>query len=94
MEIVYNFRANIQNSSVAISVNPVNNKKNIFPGSGSNCDIVLHSSTSRNGSIQSPLFPGPYPSRTLCRFEFQGNGRQRVQVNEYIFADVCLRVLN
>ncbi|XP_037027150.1 suppressor of lurcher protein 1-like [Bradysia coprophila] len=46
----------------------------------SNCDIVLHSSTSKNGSIQSPLFPGPYPPRTFCRFEFQGNGRQRVQI--------------
>ncbi|KAJ6638895.1 Suppressor of lurcher protein 1 [Pseudolycoriella hygida] len=46
----------------------------------STCDIKLHSSTSKNGTIQSPLFPGPYPPRTECKYEFQGNGRQRVQI--------------
>lgn len=45
-----------------------------------NCDIILHSSTSKNGSIQSPMYPGTYPAKTYCRYEFQGRGREKIQI--------------
>lgn len=48
--------------------------------SATKCDIVLHSSVTKNGTIQSPLFPAPYPIRSLCRYEFQGDEKERVQV--------------
>lgn len=52
-----------------------------LPFAASNCDIVIYSSTARNGSIKSPSYPTTYPKNTLCRFEFRGTGRERIQVN-------------
>ncbi|CAG9764385.1 unnamed protein product [Ceutorhynchus assimilis] len=49
-------------------------------GKGSSCDIVINSDTSKNGTIMSPMYPSPYPSKTTCRYEFQGRGKERVQV--------------
>ncbi|KAK4881895.1 hypothetical protein RN001_005214 [Aquatica leii] len=47
---------------------------------GSNCDVVYVSDSIKNGTITSPLYPSPYPARTICRYEFQGKGKERVQV--------------
>lgn len=38
------------------------------------------SANTKNGSIISPLFPGPYAPKTMCRFEFRGTGKERIQV--------------
>ncbi|XP_050302359.1 suppressor of lurcher protein 1 [Anthonomus grandis grandis] len=46
----------------------------------SSCDIIINSDTSKNGTIMSPMYPSPYPSKTTCRYEFQGRGKERVQV--------------
>lgn len=46
----------------------------------SSCDVAFSSDVSKNGSITSPSYPAPYPSRTTCRYEFQGRGRERVQI--------------
>jgi hypothetical protein len=50
--------------------------------SGSKCDILLYSSTSKNGTIQSPQYPGAYPPKTFCRYEFLGKVKERIQVND------------
>ncbi|KAF7277770.1 hypothetical protein GWI33_009191 [Rhynchophorus ferrugineus] len=42
--------------------------------------MVINSDTSKNGTIMSPFYPSPYPSKTTCRYEFQGRGKERVQV--------------
>lgn len=52
-----------------------------------NCDVVLYASTSLNGSIQSPFYPGIYPPRSFCRYEFQGTEKQRVQI---VFSEFSL----
>ncbi|KAF5293217.1 hypothetical protein FQA39_LY13685 [Lamprigera yunnana] len=46
----------------------------------SNCDVIYASDSIKNGTITSPLYPSPYPARTICRYEFQGKGKERVQV--------------
>ncbi|XP_055381437.1 suppressor of lurcher protein 1-like [Condylostylus longicornis] len=53
---------------------------NIFV-TGSNCDIVFHSSKSKNGTFTTPLFPKSYPARTFCRIEFIGQGKERIQIS-------------
>lgn len=53
----------------------------LFLIAGQNCDKVFYSDTALNGTIKSMNFPGPYPPKTYCRYEFQGRGKQRIQVN-------------
>lgn len=55
--------------------------------SGSSCDVVYNSDVAKNGTITSPAYPAPYPSRTTCRYEFQGRGKERVQI---VFQDFNL----
>lgn len=45
------------------------------------------SDISKNGSIMSPSYPSPYPSKTTCRYEFQGRGKERIQI---VFQDFNL----
>ncbi|XP_063913005.1 suppressor of lurcher protein 1 isoform X2 [Zophobas morio] len=54
---------------------------------GSSCDVTVSSDMIKNGTIQSPSYPAPYPSRTTCRYDFQGRGKERVQV---VFQDFNL----
>jgi len=42
--------------------------------------VVISSDEGKNGTIGSPNFPQPYPSRSQCRYEFQGRGKERVQL--------------
>ncbi|KAG5308949.1 SOL1 protein, partial [Pseudoatta argentina] len=51
------------------------------------CDIVYNSDTTKTGIVMSPGYPNPYPSRTHCTYDFQGRGKERVQV---IFQDLNL----
>jgi len=44
------------------------------------CVHEYFSSTAMNGSFQSPGFPVTYPANTVCRYIFQGKGRERVQI--------------
>ncbi|XP_063243497.1 suppressor of lurcher protein 1-like [Bacillus rossius redtenbacheri] len=46
----------------------------------SNCDLVVSSDSSKNGSLSSPGFPQPYPPSSYCQYDFQGRGKERVQV--------------
>ncbi|CAB3376899.1 Hypothetical predicted protein [Cloeon dipterum] len=50
------------------------------PSSAVNCDVLITSDEGKNGTIASPSFPQPYPPRSLCRYEFQGRGKERVQL--------------
>lgn len=50
--------------------------------SGTHCDKVIYSGKGKNGTVQSPMFPGPYSPRTFCRYEFQGQGKERIQVSQ------------
>lgn len=50
------------------------------PSKGSSCDVVFNSDVTKNGSLSSPNYPSPYPPRTSCRYEFQGRGKERVQI--------------
>lgn len=52
-----------------------------------NCDLVITSDAGKNGSVSSPGYPQPYPPRSLCRYEFQGKGKERVQL---VFTDFNL----
>ncbi|KAG8233734.1 hypothetical protein J437_LFUL013141 [Ladona fulva] len=45
-----------------------------------NCNQVFSSDISKNGTISSPDYPNPYPARSQCRFDFQGRGKERVQI--------------
>ncbi|KAK9739706.1 CUB domain [Popillia japonica] len=54
----------------------------------SSCDLVLSSDLAKNGTISSPNYPGPYPPRTTCRYEFEGRGRERVRI---VFRDFFMR---
>ncbi|XP_074000217.1 suppressor of lurcher protein 1-like isoform X7 [Rhodnius prolixus] len=51
------------------------------------CDVKLNSDIMKNGSITSPGFPGPYPPKTTCQYEFIGSGRERIQL---VFTDFSL----
>ncbi|KAJ8919160.1 hypothetical protein NQ315_012146 [Exocentrus adspersus] len=53
----------------------------------SSCDVVINSDTNKNGTIMSPSYPSPYPPKTTCRYEFQGRGKERVQI---VFQDFNL----
>ncbi|KAK7791979.1 hypothetical protein R5R35_010149 [Gryllus longicercus] len=53
----------------------------------SSCDLVLSSDVQKRGSVASPGFPGPYPARSHCRYDFQGRGKERVQL---VFSDFSL----
>ncbi|XP_057664757.1 suppressor of lurcher protein 1 isoform X2 [Diorhabda carinulata] len=57
----------------------------------SNCDVNISSDTSRNGTIISPSYPSPYPAKTTCSYEFQGRGKERVQI---VFHDFSLYLPN
>lgn len=46
-----------------------------------------YSDVGKNGTIMSPSYPLPYPARTTCKYEFQGRGKERVQI---VFQDVNL----
>lgn len=39
----------------------------------------------------SPSYPAPYPPKTTCRYEFQGRGKERVQI---VFQDFNLYYSN
>ncbi|KAK9506890.1 hypothetical protein O3M35_008741 [Rhynocoris fuscipes] len=45
----------------------------------------------KNGSITSPGFPGPYPPKTTCQYEFIASGRERIQL---VFTDFSLFIPN
>ncbi|KAI4484206.1 hypothetical protein M0804_007662 [Polistes exclamans] len=53
----------------------------------SSCDVVFNSDLTKTGVVTSPGYPNTYPSRTHCRYDFQGRGKERVQV---IFQDFNL----
>ncbi|KAL2714534.1 suppressor of lurcher protein 1 isoform X1 [Vespula squamosa] len=53
----------------------------------SSCDMVFNSDLTKTGVVTSPGYPNPYPSRTNCKYDFQGRGKERVQV---IFQDFNL----
>ncbi|XP_046988820.1 suppressor of lurcher protein 1-like [Schistocerca americana] len=53
----------------------------------SNCDATLSSDLVKNGSVSSPGYPDPYPPGSHCRYDFQGRGKERVQV---VFNDFLL----
>ena len=56
---------------------------------GLNCDVEVSSDVTKNGSITSPNFPGPYPAGVHCNYHFHGSGRERVQL---VFSDFDLIV--
>ncbi|CAG9835219.1 unnamed protein product [Diabrotica balteata] len=58
---------------------------------GSSCDVTISSDTNRNGTITSPSYPSPYPAKTTCTYEFQGRGKERVQI---VFQDFSLYIPN
>ncbi|XP_006563716.1 suppressor of lurcher protein 1 isoform X2 [Apis mellifera] len=51
------------------------------------CDMVFNSDTTKTGVVTSPGYPNPYPPRTHCTYEFQGRGKERVQL---VFHDLNL----
>ncbi|XP_068083956.1 suppressor of lurcher protein 1 [Anabrus simplex] len=51
------------------------------------CDLVLNSDSHKSGSVASPGYPNPYPPRSHCRYDFQGRGKERVQI---VFSDLKL----
>ena len=55
--------------------------------SASSCDMVFHSDSTKTGIVTSPGYPNPYPPRATCRYDFQGRGKERVQI---IFQDFNL----
>ncbi|KAK9739230.1 CUB domain [Popillia japonica] len=58
---------------------------------GSNCDTIYNSDISKNGTLSSLSYPTPYPTRITCRYEFQGRGKERVQI---VFQDFNLYQTN
>jgi hypothetical protein len=51
------------------------------------CDQTFISSKSNNGTFHSPNYPQEYPGDVLCKFTFEGQGRERVQI---IFTEIAL----
>lgn len=51
------------------------------------CDMVYNSDSTKIGIVTSPGYPNSYPPRTHCTYDFQGRGKERVQV---IFQDLNL----
>lgn len=54
---------------------------------GSNCNELYTSDINKNGTIMSPSYPLPYPAKTSCNYEFQGRGKERIQI---VFQDFNL----
>ncbi|XP_074000230.1 suppressor of lurcher protein 1-like [Rhodnius prolixus] len=54
---------------------------------GPSCDVKISSDQTKNGSITSPGFPGQYPPKTTCQYEFIASGRERIQL---VFTDFSL----
>ncbi|XP_066581452.1 suppressor of lurcher protein 1 [Prorops nasuta] len=46
----------------------------------SSCNMVFNSDQAKTGVVTSPNYPNSYPSRTHCTYDFQGRGKERVQV--------------
>ncbi|XP_015603832.1 suppressor of lurcher protein 1 isoform X2 [Cephus cinctus] len=53
----------------------------------SSCDMIYNSDTTKTGIVTSPGYPNPYQARAHCRYDFQGRGKERVQV---VFQDFNL----
>lgn len=53
----------------------------------STCDQLFVSDAGKNGTLSSPQYPSPYPSRSHCRYDFQGRGKERIQI---VFTDFDL----
>ncbi|CAL7937482.1 unnamed protein product [Xylocopa violacea] len=49
--------------------------------------MVFNSDSTKTGVVTSPGYPNPYPPRTHCTYDFQGRGKERVQV---MFQDLNL----
>lgn len=45
------------------------------------CSASILSSRSLTGVIASPSYPQPYPKNIICRYEFIGNGSERIQLD-------------
>ncbi|XP_041351240.1 suppressor of lurcher protein 1-like [Gigantopelta aegis] len=45
------------------------------------CNDVIRSINRKNGTIKSPFYPQSYPADIVCRYTFQGVGRERVQLH-------------
>ncbi|RZC35746.1 suppressor of lurcher protein 1 [Asbolus verrucosus] len=80
-------KRNMRTWSIGFPHIPITRLTGRFILSGSSCDVVINSDTNKNGTIASPSYPAPYPSRTTCRYEFQGRGKERVQI---VFQDFNL----
>nr|XP_018907000.1 PREDICTED: suppressor of lurcher protein 1 [Bemisia tabaci]XP_018907008.1 PREDICTED: suppressor of lurcher protein 1 [Bemisia tabaci] len=82
----------IETEKSTLATGPVTHIKKM-PDTGSpattitNCDMVIYSDNSKNGTISSPGYPEPYPAHSYCRLDFQGRGKERVQI---IFRDFDL----
>ncbi|RWS10054.1 suppressor of lurcher protein 1-like protein [Dinothrombium tinctorium] len=53
------------------------------------CNQVFSSDISKNGTFTSPKYPDPYPKNTNCVYQFNGSGKERVQI---IFTDFDLYI--
>ncbi|KAL1491555.1 hypothetical protein ABEB36_012134 [Hypothenemus hampei] len=56
----------------------------------SSCNMSISSDSGKSGIIMTPNYPSPYPSSVTCIYEFQGKGKERVQI---IFQDFNLYYL-
>ncbi|CAB0036713.1 unnamed protein product [Trichogramma brassicae] len=54
-------------------------------GITSSCDMVFNSDTTKSGVVTSPGYPNPYSARTRCRYDFQGRGKERIQIIFQVF---------
>ncbi|XP_053202836.1 suppressor of lurcher protein 1-like [Panonychus citri] len=45
-----------------------------------NCDETFNSDTIKNGTFSSPNYPNPYPANVQCKYNFNGRGKERVQI--------------
>ncbi|KAK9507615.1 hypothetical protein O3M35_007435 [Rhynocoris fuscipes] len=46
----------------------------------SGCDRLIRSDSGKEGILTSPKFPLKYPSNTVCKYKFEGSGRERIQL--------------
>ena len=49
--------------------------------------MVFNSDTTKSGVVTSPGYPNPYQARVRCNYDFQGRGKERVQI---VFQDFNL----
>ncbi|KAL7288669.1 hypothetical protein TKK_0017396 [Trichogramma kaykai] len=47
--------------------------------------MVFNSDTTKSGVVTSPGYPNPYSARTRCRYDFQGRGKERIQIIFQVF---------